>query len=961
VQPVKTGQEPTQLSKPAVSAQFDLLERDAELAAVEGLISANPSGGRLLAVEGPPGIGKTSLLVETRARGQAAGMRVLAARGSELERAFSYGVVRQLFEPFLARLPADERIEALAGAAALATPLFDPGQLAAEPVGDSSLATLHGLYWLAANVAAARPLLLAVDDLHLCDRPSLRWLAYVLPRMEGLGLSIVVSLRPGEPGDDPSLLVQIVSDPLAMVIRPAPLSKGAAARFVRETLSPDAEDAFCTACHEETGGNPLLLRELIHAIAAEDLAPTEPNVPGLRELGARAGSRAVTARLSRLPPESTRLAQAVSILGDDADPRQAAALADLEPKAASDAAAALARVEILRPQPPLGFIHPLIRAAVYEALTPLEREIGHARAAALLGNAGAEPERIAAHLLRTPAAADSAVVAVLREAARRAASRGASESAVAYLRRAVGEPPSASERADLLLELGSGEALVSGNAAVEHLREAHALTVDPVRRAETALVLGRELFLLLRNEESDAVFTEALDELGGADPELERLLEAWLITNAMHVRQLYRPALRRLERIRRRPEDETVGEKILLSLLAYHDARAGAPAAVAVPLARRALAEGVLVRNEIAADAWVPPCMVLAMADLDDALAIYNEALAEAHRHGSIITFATTKTFRAQTYVLRGDLAEAEAEASEAFAAAEAWGTTSRLAVYLAAILAETLMEQGKLDEAAAALERSGLGDSLPNDARLLFLPNIRARLRLLNGDLARGLEDMLDAGRRSEALGGRNPAFMAWRSQAALALLQLGEQDEARRLATEEVELARTWGAPRALGAALRAAGLAEGGERGLALLDEAVEVLTNSPAKLEHARARTELGAALRRANRRAEAREQLRRAVDLATICGAQPLAARANTELRATGARPRRAALSGVESLTPSEQRVAQMASTGPTNREIAQALFVTPKTVELHLSSVYRKLGISSRSQLPAALAQPRRG
>ena len=117
-------------------------------------------------------------------------------------------------------------------------------------------------------------------------------------------------------------------------------------------------------------------------------------------------------------------------------------------------------------------------------------------------------------------------------------------SAVAYLRRALAEPPSAAERADLLLELGSAEALVRGDAAVEHLREAHALTVDPVRRAETALVLGRELFLLLRSEESDAVFTEALDELAGADTELERLLEAGLITNAMLVRQLYRAASR---------------------------------------------------------------------------------------------------------------------------------------------------------------------------------------------------------------------------------------------------------------------------------------------------------------------------------------------------------------------------------------------------------------------------------
>jgi DNA-binding CsgD family transcriptional regulator/tetratricopeptide (TPR) repeat protein len=776
--------------------------------------------------------------------------------------------------------------------------------------------------------------------------------------MEGLGLWIVISLRHGDRGEDPNLLAQIVSDPLATVIRPAPLSIGASVRFVRGTLLPDADDAFCAACHEETGGNPLLLRELMHAIAAEGLAPAEPNVPRLRELGARAGSRAITARLSRLPPESRMLAQAVSILGDDADPRQAATLAGLDLNAASDAAGALARADVLRPQPPLGFIHPIIRAAVYEALTPLEREIGHARAAALLGDAGAEPERIAAHLLRSPATADSAVVAVLREAARRAASRGASESAVAYLRRAVAEPPSAVERADLLRELGSAEALVSGNAAVEHLRAAHALTIDPVSRAETALVLGRELFLLLRSEESHAVFAEALDELAGADAELELLLEAGLITNAMHVRQLHRAALVPLERIRRRPGDGTVGEKILLSLLAYHDARAGAPAAVAVPLARRALAGGTLVRAEMSSAAFVPPCLVLAMADLDDALAIYDTALTEAHRRGSVITFATTKAFRAQAYVLRGDLAEAEAEGREAFAAAEAWGATTRASVYLAAILAEALMEQGKLGEARAALERSALGESLPKDARLLFLPNIRARLRMLNGDLRGGLEDMLDTGRRSDALGNRNPAFMAWRSQAALALLQLGGGDEARCLAAEELELARTWGAPRALGAALRGAGLAEGGARGLGLLEEAVEVLTNSPAKLEHAKARTELGAALRRANRRSEAREQLRRAAELATICGARPLAARANSELRATGARPRRIALSGVESLTPSELRVAQMAAEGPTNRDIAQALFITPKTVEIHLSSVYRKLGIGSRAQLPTALAEP---
>src|SRR5215211_217003 len=736
-------------------------------------------------------------------------MQVLSARGSELERAFSYGIVRQLFEPFLARVAEDERAELLAGAAALATPLLEPTQLGAEPAPDASLASLHGLYWLTANLATRGPLLVAVDDLHLCDMPSLRWLAYLLPRMEGLGLVIVVGLRPGELGEDPSVLAQIVSDPLATVIRLAPLSTDATTRLVRETLSLDTDDAFCAACHEETGGNPQLLRELVHEIAAEGLAPTEMNVSSLRELEARAGSRTVSLRLSRLPPEATRLAQAVATLGDDADLRQAAALADLDEETASEAAAALARVDVLRPQQPLGFVHPLIRTAVYEALTPLNRATGHARAARLLRDAEAEPERVAAHVLLVSPAADSQVVETLREAARRAGARGASESAVAYLRRALVEPPPAAERADVLLELGSAEALVSGEAAVEHLQEAHALTDDPIRRAEISLLLGYELFLLLRGEEADAVFTDALDELAGADAELERLLEAGLLTNAFHVPSAFAEAAPRLERIRRTPQDATFGEKMLLSLLAYHDARAGAPATVTVPLARRALAGGTLARERIPAASLVVPAQVLAMADLGEVLAFYEEALAEAHRRGSMGAFGAVKAFRAQTSVWRGDLGEAAAEVREALVASEAYGTTTRVSVLLAAFLADALMEQGKLDDAAAALARAGTGESLTDAARPLLFLDSHARVRLLRGDLAGGLEEVLQAGRRFEELGGRNPAFMAWRSQAALALLQLGEHDEARRLVGEELELARGWGAPRALGAALRVAGL--------------------------------------------------------------------------------------------------------------------------------------------------------
>ena len=594
---------------------------------------------------------------------------------------------------------------------------------------------------------------------------------------------VVVGLRPGEPGEDPGLLNQIVSDPLVTLIRPAPLTTDAVARFVRETLSPDADDAFCAACRDETGGNPQLLRELATEIAVEGLAPTKANVARLRELEARAGSRAVLVRLSRLSPEATRLAQAVAILGDDADPRHAAALAGLDGETASEASAALARVDVLHPQPPFGFVHPLIRTAVHEALTPVERDAGHAQAARLLGEAGADPERVAAHLLLVSPAADAQVVATLREAARRASARGASESAVAYLRRALAEPPDAVERADLLLELGTAESLVAGDAAVEHLQEAHALIEDPTRRAETALLLGRQLYLLLRGEEAEAVYTRALDELAGADAELERLLEGALIDNEWSVPSLHRTAVERLERVRGRAGEETVGEKLLLSKLAFRDAWTGAPAAAAVPLARRALAGGTLLREQIFAAAFVPPCTVLTMADRDEALAVYEDALAEAHRSGSTFAFAAAKVFRALTFVLRGDLAEAEVDAREALAAGESWGTTARFSGHSTAFLADALMEQGKLDDAAAALARAGMGESFPDTARLYYLPQSRARLHMLRGDPAGGLDGMLEALRRIEEREGYNPAFLPWRSRQPLLYSSSGGPSRLRRL----------------------------------------------------------------------------------------------------------------------------------------------------------------------------------
>ena len=147
-------------------------------------------------IEGSAGIGKTRLLTEARTIAGGMGLRVLAARGGELEREFAFGLVRQLFEPLLATVPAEERAELFSGAAGLAAPLFGESGLDEAPAGDVSFAILHGLYWLAANAALSQPTLLLVDDVHWADAPSLRWLSYVARRLEGLPLMIAVGTRP---------------------------------------------------------------------------------------------------------------------------------------------------------------------------------------------------------------------------------------------------------------------------------------------------------------------------------------------------------------------------------------------------------------------------------------------------------------------------------------------------------------------------------------------------------------------------------------------------------------------------------------------------------------------------------------------------------------------------------------------------------------------------------------------
>jgi len=302
-------------------------------------------------------------------------------------------------------------------------------------------------------------------------------------------------------------------------------------------------------------------------------------------------------------------------------------------------------------------------------------------------------------------------------------------------------------------------------------------------------------------------------------------------------------------------------------------------------------------------------------------------------------------------------VAHAEADARTSLELLTARGIHLGSAMALA-LLVEALVEGGDVEAADRALRDSGLGDDIPPGMPVNDLLEARGLLRLAQGRTREGLDDLVEFGRRDELWGGANPLASRWRSRASLALAAMGADEDARRMAREDLERARRWGSPSGIGVALRAAALVEGGAASIAGLREAADVLEGSPSRLEHARALTDLGAALRRANRRAEARGPLRAGLDLAGRCGAGALAERARAELRAAGGRVSDPRGAGAEQLTASERRVAELAAQGRSNPEIAQSLFVTRKTVETHLGHVYLKLGISGRAQLGPALGAP---
>ena len=942
-----------------------LLERERELTALgDTLADAAERRGRVVLIEAPAGLGKTSLLRAASHTAAEGGFTCLRARASDLERDFAYGCVRQLLEPAVAQLSGSERESAFEGTAAFAKSLFAPPAALAEgaPPGaelassDLSFSMLHGLYWLVNNLAAEEPVALVVDDLHWADPETLRFLVYLAPRLDGLAVALLATTRPGE--GDADELARLSAAPETTVVRPSPLSVEATVTLCERVLGDGVAPAFAEACCEATGGNPFFLEALLREAHELGFASDANGAQRVRELGPAAVAQAVLLPLSGRPESATAVVRAAAILGDGASLAEAAELAELPEDEAAGAADLLVALGILTPADSLQFAHPIVRESVYADIGPRERARAHARAARLLAANGASDERIAAQIAESEPAGNQKRVELLRKVAAEALMRGAPAAAATLLRRALAEPPAPEVRADVLVELGGAELRRGSPDAIAHLSEAVSSVRGTSALAAAARQLANALTISGHADRGVEALEAAIDVVEPDDRELALLLEAELASVAWQASLETRaPAARRLEQ-RGNLEGSTPGERLVLASLACERARSTDSASEATALLEGALAGGRLLDEQqldIVGPYYDLVLGLIAADAFDVAEASLEQALANARARESIPSIAYLTNRRGWMYLRRGSVDRAEADARTGLELLSSYAIPLGLP-FAVALLTEALIEGGDPDGADTALHGFGVADEIEPGPTTNFLLRSRALLHMAHGRTEQGIEDMLEFGRRDELWGGANPLASRWRSHAAMGFIALGENENARLLAAEDVERARGWGLPGGIGVALRTLALAEGGPQGVKRLREAAAIHESSPARLEHARTLTELGAALRRANSRAEARGVLQEGLELAEGSGAGAVAGQARTELRAAGGRSSDPGADGVGQLTASERRVAELAAKGNSNPEIAQTLFVTRKTVETHLGHVYSKLGIAGRGELGRALA-----
>ena len=735
---------------------------------------------------------------------------------------------------------------------------------------DASFATLHGLYWLMLNLAADRPLVLAVDDLHWCDRPSLRFLAYLTRRLEGLPILLAVTARSTEPGTDPALLSEIAADLATSPVRPGPLTGAAVGRARPRVARARRRRRVLRRRARGDRRQP----------AADPPAPARPGDRGraartrrsagiVREIGPGAIARTVLLRLARQPPEALAVARAVAVLGEGASLPAVAALAEVDEAALARAAAVLARTEILRPEPPLGFVHALVRDAVYREMPHGERALWHERAVRVLQALGApaEPGRGAAAVRaargRTPPSPRCCTTraAPRSRAARRTAPSGCSPARWPSRRPRSGAPA-------VLLDLGLSEMLVDGPAAVGHLRAAYEAIPDPVARAQIAIAAHADAHFHRRRPRSPYAVADAVAR-GAARRDRDRRrrrLEAELGRDPVGRR---RPEqLHALDALTAGLDEPGPGARMVEAMVALRLAFDVRPVEDVLPLLERAYGDGTLLEDDDGLFTVVV-LLVYALADRDEALGVADDMLARAHLRGSQFGMLAVSLWRGWLHLRRGELVDAVGSLQQALDELAAWHGAAGGDVYAAALHAHALLEHGDLD---AAWRASTRGCATRSGRRSRPPAGGRAWSASCSSPRAAPAEVLaLTAELRTRHRHARNPTAMSWHSPEARALHALGRTERGAGARRGGARARPPFGAPSAVSRALRELGEIRG-DAGI------------PDARGRRGRRRGHAGAARARQGARrprpraaprappADAREPLRRALELADACGA-----------------------------------------------------------------------------------------
>ncbi|MFE3185748.1 AAA family ATPase [Streptomyces violascens] len=891
-----------------------LLERESELARIGTAVRQAQAGrSSVLLVTGPLGIGRSSLLDEAGTP-PPDNLRVLRANAAPTEQDFAFGIVHQLLGPLLPDglpVPGDQDV----------------------PVSE---AVLHGLRSILAEACATTPVLLLVDDLQWVDLPSLRWLAYLTRRTDGMRVALVCTLRDGEARAQHPLVGDLAD--AADILRPAPLSLDGTRALIHHQLGEPAEDSYALACHDAFAGNPLFLQSVLRDQALNGHRPTAEQADQARALCPTQLRDRLTSCLHTQPAPVRDLAAAIAAFGDHGEPELVRRHARLDTIGYQRALRTLNRLGLLAPRDDTPrFVHDVVCHAVDSALTIAERERSRDAAAEILHQAGRPAEHVADLLMGVIDTRRPWAMGVLRTAADAALCRSAPDAAVRYLRRALLESTAGDgERARLLIDLAKAERGIDPAACERHISQAVRLLSSATERAAATLLIPPG-FLgdatssavdLLRNVSEDFEPTEPSQR---CPSDIALRLEARLWQAGHENPAELTGAVERLRSLATPPPLDTGGARELAAVLNNAGVLSSALPAPEVA----ALAGQILEREPVTSEpARIALPLVAVALYAADAVEGINTRLSCEQRTER--PHAGVHAENALIQLACGRLTQAREQADRAAGLSDAdWRVPTTV------VRAAVAMESGNIQLIERLLEDPGR--CWPASLAMTAVRQLlRASLVARRGRSAAALKALLACGRQLESAGWRNSVLFPWRPRAIVLHHRLGETLPALALAKEELVWARQWAAPAALGRALRLNALLPGGG-GESALRESAEILRTSANTLELARTLLQLGRTLENGK---EARAVLREAVDLTTACGAPWLTERARAALGT-------AAPSQEAPLTQGERKVVSLVSRRLTNQEIADELGVSTRAVEKHLTSCYRKLGVSGRRELLA--------